>query len=66
MTDAFNVAAVIAAAISGAISILSILMSKQNDISLENCVDLIKETRAQVKGNTRIINKLGYQTNRLN
>src|SRR5215467_13401515 len=35
MTDGFDNAAVIAAAISGAISILSILMSKRNNIELE-------------------------------
>jgi hypothetical protein len=35
MTDGFDTAVVIAAAISGAISILSILMSKRNDIALE-------------------------------
>ena len=35
MTEVFDTAAVIAAIISGAISILSILMSKRNEIALE-------------------------------
>jgi hypothetical protein len=35
MNEGFDIAAVIAAAISGVISVLSIMMSKRNDISLE-------------------------------
>ncbi|MFZ0514978.1 MAG: hypothetical protein WAM14_25490 [Candidatus Nitrosopolaris sp.] len=35
MNEGFDIAAVIAAAISGVISVLSIMMSKRDDISLE-------------------------------
>src|SRR5215469_15350797 len=49
MTEAFDIAAVIAAAISGVISVLSIIMSKRNDISLEkikNDLEIKKDEQA--------------------
>jgi hypothetical protein len=48
MTQVFDIAAVIAAAISGGISVLSIMMSKRNNISLEkikNDLEIKKDER---------------------
>jgi hypothetical protein len=52
MTEGFDIAAIIAAAISGVISILSIMMSKRNDISLEkikNDLEIKKMSRLHVE-----------------
>ena len=52
MTEAFDVAAGIATAISGVISILSVIMSKRNNISLEkikNDLEIKKMSKLHVE-----------------
>ena len=65
MTEAFDVAAGIATAISGVISILSVIMSKRNNISLEkikNDLEIKKMSKLHVEiMNMKLVN--GYIKN---
>jgi hypothetical protein len=60
MVEAFDIAAVIAAAISGVISIFSMIMSKRNDISLERIkydLEIKKMSKLHVEiMNTKLVN----------